>query len=46
MTLFNQFTDEKDKDKKEHDKGQKVLVGKLTLLCVPTYKEHDKNDKR
>ena len=43
VTLFNQFTDEKDK--KDHDfKGQKVLVGQLKLLCVPTKKVHDKDD--
>lgn len=44
VTLFNQFTD--DKDKKEHEvEGQKVLVGQLKLLCVPTYKEHDKEQE-
>jgi hypothetical protein len=45
VTLFNQFTDEKaKKDKKDHDDGQKVLVGDLKLLCVPTKKVHDDKD--
>ena len=46
VTLFNQFTDEKaKKDKKDHDDGQKVLVGDLKLLCVPTKKVHDDKDR-
>jgi hypothetical protein len=41
VQLFNQFTDEKDKkDGKLYKdrEGQKVIVGQLKLLCVPTKK--------
>jgi hypothetical protein len=44
VTLYNQFTDEKDKKEPYFNgqyNGQKVLVGKLTYLCVPTKKVHD-----
>ncbi len=48
VQLFNQFTDEKDKkDGKAYKdrEGQKVLVGELKLLCVPTKKvEMDRKD--
>ena len=47
VQLFNQFTDEKDKkDGKAYKdrEGQKVLVGQLTYLCVPTKKVHDDKD--
>ena len=48
VQLFNQFTDEKDKKDRKHYKdrdGQKVLVGELKLLCVPTKKvEMDHKD--
>ena len=49
VQLFNQFTDEKDKkDRKQYKDrdGQKVLVGELKLLCVPTKKvEMDHKDR-
>ena len=49
VQLFNQFTDEKDKkDRKQYKdrEGQKVIVGELKLLCVPTKKVHmDHKDK-
>jgi hypothetical protein len=49
VQLFNQFTDEKDKkDGKQYKdrEGQKVIVGELKLLCVPTKKvEMDHKDK-
>jgi hypothetical protein len=48
VQLFNQFTDEKDKkDGKQYKdrEGQKVIVGQLKLLCVPTKKvEMDHKD--
>jgi hypothetical protein len=36
VKLFNQFTDE--------ERGLKVIVGGLKLLCVPTRKEHRDHD--
>jgi hypothetical protein len=45
--------DKKDHDKQEHEEvilfnqfegGTKVRVGELELLCVPTHKEHRKDD--
>jgi hypothetical protein len=53
VQLFNQFTDEKDKkDGKQYKdrEGQKVIVGQLKLLCVPTkkvemnHKDYDHKD--
>jgi hypothetical protein len=48
VQLFNQFTDDKDKKDGKHYKdreGQKVIVGELKLLCVPTKKvEMDHKD--
>lgn len=47
VILFNQFTEDDD-DHRPHDrddKGLKVVVERLKLLCVPTRKEHKDDDR-